>query len=141
MNAPASVFEYKGDQYVVVYSAGNLFAKSPPGDSVWLFSLNGTIDSVSPPLKTEAAQVSLEGADTKMGGEIYARICAACHGDAGEGGHGGGPSIAHAMEPGYIISVVTNGGENMPPFSTVLDSTEVRDVTVFVREQLQDSGR
>ena len=39
MNAPVSVFEHAGKQYVVAYSAGNLFAGSPKGDSVWLFGL------------------------------------------------------------------------------------------------------
>jgi quinohemoprotein ethanol dehydrogenase len=44
VNAPASVFEYEGEQYVVAYSAGSLFANSPRGDSVWLFSLKGTLE-------------------------------------------------------------------------------------------------
>ena len=43
MNSPASVFEYDGDQYVVAYSGGSLFAGSARGDSVWLFSLKGTL--------------------------------------------------------------------------------------------------
>ena len=43
LNAPASVFEYEGEEYVVAYSAGSLFAGSPRGDSVWLFSLKGTL--------------------------------------------------------------------------------------------------
>jgi len=47
MNAPASVFEYEGEQYVVAYSAGSLFANSPRGDSVWLFSLSGTLNEVT----------------------------------------------------------------------------------------------
>ena len=44
MNAPVSAFEYNGRQHIVAYSAGNLFAGSPRGDSVWLFSLDGTLD-------------------------------------------------------------------------------------------------
>ncbi len=43
MNAPVSVFEHAGKQYVVAYSAGNLFAGSTKGDSVWLFALDGTL--------------------------------------------------------------------------------------------------
>jgi alcohol dehydrogenase (cytochrome c) len=46
VNAPASVFEHRGQQHVVVYSAGNLFAGSPRGDSVWLFSLQGQLGPV-----------------------------------------------------------------------------------------------
>ena len=44
MNAPVSTFEHDGEQYVIAYSAGNLFAGTPRGDSVWLFSLSGTLD-------------------------------------------------------------------------------------------------
>jgi quinohemoprotein ethanol dehydrogenase len=48
-NAPSSVFEYEGDEYVVAYSAGSLFAGSPHGDSVWLFSLKGTLEPAAAP--------------------------------------------------------------------------------------------
>ena len=48
MNSPVSVFQYEGDEYVVAYSAGNLFAGSPRGDNLWLFSLKGTMDSSTP---------------------------------------------------------------------------------------------
>jgi alcohol dehydrogenase (cytochrome c) len=48
LNAPTSVFEYEGEEYVVAYSAGSLFAGSPRGDSVWLFSLTGTLKEVAP---------------------------------------------------------------------------------------------
>ena len=43
VNAPASVFEHRGRQYVLVLSAGNLFAAASRGDSVWLFSLQGQL--------------------------------------------------------------------------------------------------
>ncbi|MEE8350330.1 MAG: PQQ-binding-like beta-propeller repeat protein, partial [Acidobacteriota bacterium] len=48
VNATASVFEYQGQQYVTVLSAGNLFGRGPRGDSLWLFSLNGTLGPVDP---------------------------------------------------------------------------------------------
>jgi quinohemoprotein ethanol dehydrogenase len=52
VNAPAAVFQYEGDEYVVAYSGGNLFANSPRGDSVWLFSLKGTMEQATPPSTT-----------------------------------------------------------------------------------------
>ena len=52
VNAPAAVFQYEGEEYVVAYSAGNLFANSPRGDSLWLFSLKGTMDQATPPSTT-----------------------------------------------------------------------------------------
>ncbi|HXS78989.1 MAG TPA: PQQ-binding-like beta-propeller repeat protein [Gammaproteobacteria bacterium] len=48
MNAPVSVFAHDGKQYVVAYSAGNMFAASAKGDNVWLFALDGTLDPVPP---------------------------------------------------------------------------------------------
>jgi len=47
VNAPAAAFEYEGEEYVVAYSGGNLFANSPRGDSVWLFSLKGTMEQAT----------------------------------------------------------------------------------------------
>ena len=58
LNAPVSIFEHDGEQYIVAYSAGNLFAGSPRGDSVWLFSTNGTLDPVP-----SAGQMLQEGGD------------------------------------------------------------------------------
>ena len=54
MNAPVSAFEYNGRQHLVAYSAGNNFAGSPRGDSVWLLSLDGTLNEVS--VDSEAEQ-------------------------------------------------------------------------------------
>jgi alcohol dehydrogenase (cytochrome c) len=48
MNSPPIAFEYEGVQYVAAYSAGNQFAGSPRGDSLWLFSLKGTMGPASP---------------------------------------------------------------------------------------------
>jgi quinohemoprotein ethanol dehydrogenase len=56
VNAPASVFEYEGEEYVTVYSGGSLFAGAPRGDSVFLFSLKGALTSKSEnPSQTQAA--------------------------------------------------------------------------------------
>jgi len=48
VNAPVSTFEHNGEQYVVAYSAGSLFAGTPRGDSVWMFSLGGTLEETDP---------------------------------------------------------------------------------------------
>ena len=45
-------------QYVVAYSAGSLFAGSPRGDSVWLFSLEGTLERTDPPTSPTPASVA-----------------------------------------------------------------------------------
>jgi alcohol dehydrogenase (cytochrome c) len=49
VNAPATTFEQDGQQYITVLSAGNLFGRGPRGDSLWLFSLKGTLGPTEPP--------------------------------------------------------------------------------------------
>lgn len=60
VNAPASVFEYEGEQYVAVFSGGSLFAGAPRGDSVFLFSLKGTLTAGSQNSSQTPAAVSPE---------------------------------------------------------------------------------
>jgi len=48
MNSTPIAFEHEGVQYVAAYSAGNQFAGSPRGDSLWLFSLRGTMEPAPP---------------------------------------------------------------------------------------------
>jgi quinohemoprotein ethanol dehydrogenase len=46
VNAPASTFEYNGKQYVVVLAGGTALAGSKRSDGLWLFSLDGTMNSL-----------------------------------------------------------------------------------------------
>ena len=55
VNAPSSVFEYEGDQYVAVFSGGSMFAPGARGDSLFLFSLKGTLTSGSKTSPPDAA--------------------------------------------------------------------------------------
>jgi mono/diheme cytochrome c family protein len=50
LNAPVTVFEHRGTQYIAAFSAGSLYARgATKGDSVWLFSLNGQMEEVLEP--------------------------------------------------------------------------------------------
>jgi len=50
LNAPVTIFEHGGNQYIAAFSAGSLFARgAAKGDSVWLFSLNGTMAEIPEP--------------------------------------------------------------------------------------------
>jgi alcohol dehydrogenase (cytochrome c) len=42
-NAPATVFEHEGKQYVMLVAAGNSLAGTTHGDNVWLFGLDGNL--------------------------------------------------------------------------------------------------
>ena len=128
VNAPPSVFEYDGAQYIVVYSAGNLFAGSPKGDSVWLFSLDGTLDPAAGPATAVVPEpVGAEGtpagaqrqADPALGRVVYGQTCTFCHGSEGRGGHGG-PSIASNLDQTTVARIIRNGQNEMPAFVRLL---------------------
>lgn len=138
VNATASVFQYKGHEKVVIYSAGNMFAASPGGDSVWLFSLDGTLGPSERPesLQAKPVNVSVKDADTVSGAQVFEHVCAACHGDDGRGGHGGGPDITSVVSPELVARTVISGkGTRMPGFS-MLPPWQIRDVSVFVATKL-----
>jgi alcohol dehydrogenase (cytochrome c) len=137
MNAPVSVFEHAGKQYVVAYSAGNLFAGSPKGDSVWLFGLDGTLPPAPAPSAAMLFTREAEGtADPAAGKVVYGNACVFCHGEQGEGGHGGGKTLAAAVGADLIIQIVSEGRNAMPPLGTTLTPEEIRDVAAYVATEL-----
>ena len=97
------------------------------------------------PLKREAPGPAL----AERGGELYARHCAECHGDRGEGAAGAYPPLAGnravTMDPpANVVRIVLNGGflpatarnprpYGMPPFVHVLGDADVAAVTSFIR--------
>ena len=137
VNAPSSAFEYQGDQYVVVYSAGNRMASTPKGDSVWLFSLKGTLDEVDPPDLTNIQQPRRAGrsADVSAGQKIFGEVCSLCHGPQGQGGHSG-PSLTSFRDLGKVMKMVREGGIQMPPLGPTLTPEEIQDVSTYVVERL-----
>jgi alcohol dehydrogenase (cytochrome c) len=151
VNATASTFEYKGTQYVAVLSAGTLFGTGKRGDSVWLFSLNGKIESIPinapppripgtlpPPDSASAAKMPDGEPDVAQGKELYERFCVACHGDTGLGGHGGGASLAEASKDmNVIFATATHGkNQNMPAFKGALRPDEIRDIAGYISKEL-----
>jgi quinohemoprotein ethanol dehydrogenase len=138
VNATASVFAYKGHEKVVIYSAGNMFGGTPAGDSVFMFSLAGTLGPQDPPAAPTAmaVKVSVKDADTHNGAQVFSHLCSACHGEEGKGGHGGGPDITGIASADLVATTVTNGRGNMPPLAISLTPNEIRDVAVFVATEL-----
>lgn len=132
LNAPASVFEYRGTQYVVAYSAGNLFAGSAGGDSIWLFSLDGSLEQVQEASDAMNIEIDMDGADADAGAAVFGQYCVQCHGEDGGGGHGGGPSLVDVELASKVVQAVSQGQRTMPSFATVLDHDQIRDVTAFV---------
>lgn len=136
VNATASVVESQGRELIVIYAAGNLFANSPGGDNVWLFSLDGKLDPGASPMPLTAESISMTNANAKAGGDVFARYCSQCHGQDGKSSHSGAPDITQINSSRVVISVLLNGKNGMPTFAKVLKSEEIRDVAQFVTQGL-----
>ena len=139
LNATASVFEYKGQQYVVALSAGNVLIGSAHGDSVWLFALSGKLEETTPSDTgiTELARLSSQTGgepDLEQGGQLYMQTCLPCHGADGQGGHGGGAPLSRFVDLGTVINTVTSGKNNMPPFGNSLTGQQILDVSAYIVE-------
>ena len=122
---------------MVSYSAGNLFAGSPRGDSVWLFSLTGTREPAQPPALAERPPAPDREADVNLGRRVFGEACSFCHGPNGDGGHGG-PALNGLtdLDLGVVGLIVTEGGADMPALGASLTSAETQDVSAFVVERL-----
>jgi mono/diheme cytochrome c family protein len=144
VNAPASTFEYKGKQYVVVFAGGTALAGSKRSDGVWLFSLDGTLSSLPrgsadpssvpragpPPAAAPAARVP----DKQKGRDIYTTTCVVCHGENGKGGTHGGAPFTSKLTRESIVSVLTTGRNDMPAFGSALSPEAMQDLTAYVLE-------
>jgi alcohol dehydrogenase (cytochrome c) len=141
--ASASTFLHHGKQYVVVLSAGTMFGGGRKGDSLWLFSLDGTIASL-PPEAADAPLAPVAGvelpagtADIGKGRQVYQQFCVACHGDRATGGHGGGTTLVNAATSIQTLANTAWTGRNaMPPFRNMLTPEQLRDVAHYISEEL-----
>jgi alcohol dehydrogenase (cytochrome c) len=138
VNATASVFVDKGREKVAILSAGNNFAGSPAGDSLWLFSMDGKLGPADSPQEqaAKATGVSFKDGNASAGARVFAQLCTACHGEDGKGGHGGGPDITKVDSPELVASTVISGKNTMPPFAAALTFAQIRDVAAYVATQL-----
>jgi len=102
---------------------------------------------------------AVDSRDVRTGQALFARNCAACHGDSGRGD---GPSAAgfatkpadltdgrlmNGLPDGFLRSVIENGGPaeglapTMPPFKTLLNSAQVGQVVAYVRSLARPAFR
>jgi len=143
VNAPASTFEYKGRQYVVVFAGGTALAGSKRSDGVWLFSLDGTMESLprgsadpaaprAPP--PAAAAPAPRVADKDRGKELYTTTCVVCHGENGKGGTHGGAPLTSKLTAEAIATVVSRGRNDMPAFGTAFSPEALQDLSAYVLE-------
>jgi quinohemoprotein ethanol dehydrogenase len=143
-NAPASTFVHDGKQYVVAYAGGTSLAGSKRSDGVWLFSLDGTVESLPrgaatpPPRQPQGRPVTLPDngtADVAHGRELYGQSCFVCHGEDGRGGIHGAP-LTGALTMEQIVTTVANGRGDMPAWGSVYEPEDLQDLAGFILEEL-----
>jgi alcohol dehydrogenase (cytochrome c) len=144
VNTTVTTFEHEGRQFVVVHAGGGVFAGAKRGDGIWMFALHGTMKSLptasaapgfgfGPP---RAAAEQPRPVDLEHGRMLYAEACIACHGEAGDGGHGGGPTLLGGLAIETIRAVAADGRNSMPAFGRVYSPADLNDVASYVLEVL-----
>ena len=142
VNSTVSTFEVDGDQRVVVHAGGGVFAGATRGDGIWMFSLRGTMKSLPaasggpggggggfgrPP-----APAANRPVDVEHGRQLYAEACVACHGEGGDGGHGGGPTLIAGLPAESIAAVAGAGRNTMPAFGRTYSDADLKDVAAYI---------
>jgi alcohol dehydrogenase (cytochrome c) len=153
INSAVSSFQYKGKQYIATYAGGGLFG-AQKGDGVWLFSLDGTLNSVptvsttaanpnptmagnaTAALKNVATPPAGRKADKAAGKTTYMAVCVYCHGETGTGGHGGGAELTSALTVDTIMAMLSTGKGQMPSFNGALSVEQMHDIATFAKEDL-----
>jgi len=79
--------------------------------------------------------------DRTNGEKIYKAACVPCHGEAGAGGHGGGPSLIAGQPPDKIISITATGKNNMPSFAATYSLDDMRDIADYITQGLAAAAK
>lgn len=82
---------------------------------------------------------AIEG-DIDLGARLYARECAECHGESGEGGTGtalGNQAMLSLTPDPFIRHAIRNGrqGTEMEAFAEIMSDTEIDALTAFIRSR------
>jgi len=141
VNAPSSTFLYQGKQYVVVLAGGTALAGSKRSDGLWLFSLDGTMESLPrgaadpvaiPRAAPGAAAPTARVPNKEKGKETYTTTCVVFHGENGKGGTHGGAPFTPKLTHDSVVTVLTRGRNDMPPFGASMSSDALEDLTAWV---------
>jgi mono/diheme cytochrome c family protein len=152
-------FEHEGTQYLAGIAGGGVTG-GRLNDGLWLFSLNGTLESLppgsgSPPDDDadiadtaddadDATQALLAGfdpgraPDPERGASIYRSVCQICHGPQGEGGHEQGAPLPRELTLTDIIATARSGvaGTPMVSFASTYSIDELHDVASHIVEEV-----
>ncbi len=151
----ATTFEYRGTQYLVGIAGGGITG-GRINDGLWLFSLDGTMESLPPgsgdPLPAESAASEAESPtevalaavdpthtpDLQRGSVLYRSVCQACHGETGEGGHMDGLPLRDDLTIAEIVATARAGvpGTAMVAFGAMYQPAELHDIAAYIVEEL-----
>jgi quinohemoprotein ethanol dehydrogenase len=161
----ATSFAHEGRQYLVGLAGGGVTG-GRLNDGLWLFSLDGSIESLPPgsgdppgsdlagnglplgnqdPIDVARRQLrdrlDFERAvDLGRGTEIYTTVCQVCHGPNGEGGHEEGAPLSPELSILDIVATASVGvdGTAMASFSSVYSVEELQDVASYIVDTVLD---
>ena len=136
MNSPATVFEHDGKQYVLAYSAGNLFAGTARGDSLWLFGLDGTLEPAPPAGALMTFAPAAAGRRTSPAGRRSStrHACSATARKAKAAT--AADRRCRRSRTRLVLQTVSEGRNDMPSFGATLTTEQIRDVAAYVTQRL-----
>jgi quinohemoprotein ethanol dehydrogenase len=145
VNAAATAFDWKGVEYVALVSGGAVFAGDKHGDSVWLFSLKGTMNPPETPSAGPPSRAAVAAAgpppDAARGQAVFHEACVACHGEDGKGGVGGGADLSKSsLSQDGVAEVVSGGRGRMPALAASLPAADIQAVAAYVRAAIEKGG-
>lgn len=152
-----TTFERGGTQYLVGLAGGSITG-GRPNDGLWLFSLNGEIESLPPgsgdrqsdagpgnqdPIDVARRQLRDQldydrVVDIERGAMIYETVCQACHGANGEGGHEEGAPLSAGLSILDMVATASAGvsGTAMAAFGSIYSVEELQDVVSFIQQDV-----
>ena len=75
--------------------------------------------------------------DVEHGRQLYSEACVACHGEGGDGGHGGGPTLVAGTAAETILAVSQGGRNTMPAFGRAYSEADhASDIASYVVDVL-----
>ena len=151
VNGTATTFMHEGNQYIATISAGTIYSPGKHGDSVWLFSLKGDVESFPMevsgasnsirPQATAADPVFVEPlagytANMDSGRQIFNSLCAACHGTRGEGHEAGVALQGKTYTLEQVMTMASFGRNTMPGFVSAYSKEQIQDVASYLLEEV-----
>lgn len=97
-----------------------------------LFGCGGATTTTSGATATSSEASTTVTAATRSGADVFATVCAGCHGADGTGVTGPDLTVRSDLAKERIVDQVTNGGSRMPEYGSTLTPDEISAVADYV---------